>query len=220
MTCTPLNDHGIPINLSESDLQHILEVTSRAYAESTARTYGTGLLIFHIFCNQKDIPEVQCTSANHLLLSSFIATLVGVYLGKTITNYLYGIHAWHTIHGVPWRIQQTKLDTLLRAADTLTPPLSLKPKHISYTTEHLWRLHEHLDLANSGFNIAVFACLTTTFWGTACLGEMTVKTLNSFDPLIHTKPSNIKIIQDHLGLLQTEILIPHTKSAPCGETIS
>jgi hypothetical protein len=96
----------------------------------------------------------------------------------------------------------------------------LKPKCIPYTTEHLQRLHEHLDLANSGFNIAVFACLTTTFWGTAHLGETTVKTLNSFDPLIHTKPSDVKIVQDHLGLSQTEILIPCTKSAPHGETIS
>jgi hypothetical protein len=105
MARTPLDDHGIPINLSKSDLQRILEVTSRAYAESTAGTYGTGLLVFHVFCDQKDIPEAQHTPANHLLLSSFIATLAGAYSGKTITNYLYGIHAWHTIHGVPWRIQ-------------------------------------------------------------------------------------------------------------------
>jgi hypothetical protein len=220
MAHTPLNNHSIPINLSESDLQHILEVTSRAYAESTAETYGTGLLIFHIFCNQKDIPEAQRAPANYLLLSSFIATLADAYSGKTITNYLYSVHAWHTIHGVPWRIQRTKLDTLLRAAETLTPPLSLKPKHISYTTEHLRRLYEHLDLANSSFDIAVFACHTTTFWETARLGETIVKTLNSFDLLTHTKPSDVKIVQDCLGLSQTEILIPHTKSAPHGETIS
>jgi hypothetical protein len=52
------------------------------------------------------------------------------------------------------------------------------------------------------------------------VGEMTVKTLNSFNPLTYTKPSNVKIVQDHLGLSQTDILIPHTKSAPHGETIS
>jgi hypothetical protein len=188
MACTPLDDHGIPINLSESNLQRILEVTSRAYVESTASTYGTGLLVFHVFCDKKDILEAQRAPASLLLLSSFIATLAGAYSGKTITNYLYGVHAWHTIHSVPWTIQRTELDTLLRAADTLTPTLSLKPKRIPYTIEHLQRLHEHLDLSNSGFDIAMFACLTTTFWGTAQVGEMTVKTLNSFDPLTYTKP--------------------------------
>jgi hypothetical protein len=220
MARTPLDDHGIPINLSESDLQHILEVTSRAYMESTAGTYGTGLLVFHVFCDKKDILEAQHAPASHLLLSSFVATLVGAYSGKTIMNYLYSVHAWHTIHGVPWTIQRTELDTLLRAADTLTPPLSLKPKCIPYIIKYLWRLHKHLDLSNSGFDIAVFACLTTTFWGTAQVGETTVKTLNSFNPLTHTKPSDVKIVQDHLGLSQTDILIPHTKSAPHRETIS
>jgi hypothetical protein len=113
MVHTLLDDHSIPINLSKSDLQYILEVTSRVYAESTAATYGTGLLVFYVFCNKKDILEAQCTPANYLLLSSFVATLAGAYSGKTIINYLYGIHAWHTIHGVPWRIQRTKLDTHL-----------------------------------------------------------------------------------------------------------
>jgi hypothetical protein len=167
MAHTPLDDHGIPINLSKSDLQCILEITSRAYAESTASTYGTSLLIFHVFCNKKDILEAQRAPASLLLLSSFIATQADAYSGKMITNYLYSIHAWHTIHGVPWTIQRTELDTLLWAADTLTPALSLKPNRIPYTIEHLQRLHEHLDLSNSGFNITVFACLTTTFWGTA-----------------------------------------------------
>jgi hypothetical protein len=49
---------------------------------------------------------------------------------------------------------------------------------------------------------------------------MTVKTLNSFDRLTHIKPSDVKIVQNCLGLSQTDILIPRTKSAPHGETIS
>jgi hypothetical protein len=67
---------------------------------------------------------------------------------------------------------------------------------------------------------AIYACLTTTFWATARIGETTVPTLTSFDHNVHVKPSNVSKETDRQGLSQTAFFIPCTKSAPQGESIA
>ena len=57
-------------------------------------------------------------------------------------------------------------------------------------------------------------CLTTAFWGTARLGEVTVPTLDGFDPKIHVKVSDVEFgIQDDDSNEVTEIFIPWMKTA-------
>ena len=61
---------------------------------------------------------------------------------------------------------------------------------------------------------AILACLTTAFWGTARLGEVTVKTSNTFDPTVHVKVSDVKYgILDQNNLEMTAIFIPWMKVA-------
>jgi hypothetical protein len=94
-----LNSEGIPLNLLPDDLLRIRDVLSRAYAELTAASYGSGLLVYHVFCDRKGISEAQCAPADSLLIASFIATFAGSYAGSTVANYVHGIHAWHTTSG-------------------------------------------------------------------------------------------------------------------------
>jgi len=54
-----LDDQGLPINLTAEDLQRIQDVLTTAYAPTTAAAYGSGLLVFHVFCDRKSIPEEQ-----------------------------------------------------------------------------------------------------------------------------------------------------------------
>ena len=61
-------------------------------------------------------------------------------------------------------------------------------------------------------DVAVFACLTSAFWSTARLGELTVKNLTAFDPKVHVKRSNLGESVDRKGLKTTTIDIPETKS--------
>ena len=58
----PYSQHparGQEVGISNEDLDRIGNVISHAWTENTRQTYGTGLLIYHIFCDKKQIPEPQ-----------------------------------------------------------------------------------------------------------------------------------------------------------------
>ncbi|KAF8546229.1 hypothetical protein OG21DRAFT_1427676 [Imleria badia] len=214
--CTAGNSQ---MTLSDSDIQRIYNVISHAWANSTKETYGSGLLAFHIFCDSKGIPEPQRAPADAPIIAAFISTLAGSYSGSAIANYVSGIRAWHTIHGLDWSINDNKANALLKAASSLAPPRSKRAPREPYTVDTLLVIRCHLDLA-SPLHAAVFACLTTAFYTTARTGELTVKTLHAFDPLIHIKPSDVTVQHDRHNNLVTNFHLPRTKSAPAGEDIS
>ena len=47
--------------------------------------------MWHIFCDNKRVPEAQRAPAVQSLLSAFVAHLATAYSGKTIANYLNGV---------------------------------------------------------------------------------------------------------------------------------
>jgi hypothetical protein len=96
----------------------------QAWEEGTWESYGSGLLMFHMYCDNKAIPEIQRAPVSKILLSAFISELVGAYSGKTISNYIYGVRAWHILHGVAWQLNEPETKALLMAASKLTPQSS------------------------------------------------------------------------------------------------
>lgn len=214
-----LDNMGIPLNLSTADMDLIKDVLAQAYAESMAGTYGTGLLAFHVYCDIKKITEEQRAPTGQLLLSGFISALAGAYAGRTLSNYVYGVRAWHLIHGVAWLPNDAEMVSLLRAAAKLTPAQSKRKPRTPFTVACIESIHTLLDLSLP-FDAAVFACLTTTFWSCARVGETTIPRINAFDPNIHVSASAPTIVHDREGFAQTEFLIPRTKCGVRGESIS
>jgi hypothetical protein len=145
--------------------------------------------------------------------------MVGSYAGKTIANYIQGVRAWHVLHGVLWNLNDMEIETLLRGAEKLSPMSSKRKKRQPYTIPFITALWEHLDTDNP-FDAAVYACLTSTFYSAARVCEFTVRTLDSFDPTIHVKPSNVTINRDRNNLEVTTFHLPRTKSAADGEEVS
>ncbi|KIJ11617.1 hypothetical protein PAXINDRAFT_15527 [Paxillus involutus ATCC 200175] len=88
-----------------------------------------------------------------------------------------------------------------------------------YTVDMLASIWTHLNLS-SPLHTAVFACLTTAFYATARIGELTTKTLHSFNPTMHIKPSNVREEWDHQGNMVMNFHLPKLKSAPNGEDIN
>ncbi|PBK97134.1 hypothetical protein ARMGADRAFT_1052895 [Armillaria gallica] len=88
-------------------------------------TYGSGLLLYHVFC---DIPEI---------LSSFLASMAGNYASGTLSSYLHGLRAWHILHGLPWLVNDAETSALITAAKPCLP----------YTCDTLTALLLHLDLS-------------------------------------------------------------------------
>lgn len=206
-----LDARGHPTNLSQADLERISDVLMHAWAESTRETYGSGLLVWHVFCDSKLVPEDQRAPASDILLHSFVATIAGCYSGSTVSNFIHGIRAWHLLHGVEWRLDKALTDSLLKAATNLAP-LSLKRKpRQPWTVDFLTTILSKLDL-NDPLHVAVDSCLTTTFYTAARLGEFTLRTLTSFDPQLHISPAGIFESTDRNGLKTTGFRLPKTKT--------
>ena len=208
-----LDDNGISTNLGEQDLERIQKVLGEAYAPQTRSTYGTGLFVFHSFCDHKNILEEHRAPVDHTVLASFISTLVGTYGGNTIRNYIYGVRAWHIIHGIKWEADNNELETLLKAGHKLTPKEARRKAKEPWTTDYLTAICQSLK-RDKPKDAAVLTCLTTAFWGTARLSEVTVKNPKSFDPNIHVKVSNVRYgVLDKNKVEVTAIFIPWTKVA-------
>ena len=208
-----LDEEGRPTNLGETDLTRIKEVLQETFAPNTRSTYGTGLLMFHIFCDQKEIEEEHRAPVNQTVLSSFISTLAGTYGGSTIRNYVYGIRAWHIVHGAKWKINDNEAEALLKAGNKLSPKDARRKEKQPWTLKYLTDICEKLNKDNPK-DAAILACLTTAFWGTARLGEVTVEKLDGFNPDIHVKVSNVQHgVKDRNNLEETIIFIPWTKAA-------
>jgi hypothetical protein len=205
--------------LSEVERERTKDTMIHAWEEDTRAAYGSGLLMWHCFCDSKGVSEYDRAPATQTLLSAFVAHMAAAYSGKTISNYLNGVRAWHLLHSVPWALEKREMDTMLRAADKLTPNSSKRKKRLPYTPAFITAVQQHLDLENP-LDAAVFACLTTCFYASARLGEFTVRTIGSFSPDAHVTIQNLSYDQDRNNLKVTVLHLPRTKAAGCqGEDV-
>ena len=204
--------------LSDEDLERIELVMARAWELDTHATYSSGLLHFMVFCDKKNMPERDRAPANHMLLLSFVPTLAGAYSGSAISNYLYGVRAWHILHRVPWRVEKAEMDAMLKAAEKVTPASSKRKKRRPYTIEFILAIRQHPDLSKP-LDVSVFACLTTCFFGTGRVGEFTVPRLDGFNPEIHISRERIAYDQTHEGQKVTVLHVPCTKTSQQGEDL-
>jgi hypothetical protein len=212
---TPIHTQiAAPGHTIVNKLEHerIKDTMIHAWEEDTREAYGAGLLMWHCFCDGRTIPEQERAPASQPLLSAFVAHMAAVYSGKTISNYLHGVRAWHVLHSIPWHLEKCKMDAMLRAADKLTPSSSKRKKRRPYTPDFIAAVKQQMNLKDP-LDAAVFACLTTCFYASARLGEFTVRTLTSFNPNVHITTRNLSYEQDCNNLKVTALHLPRTKMA-------
>ncbi|KAH7903385.1 hypothetical protein BJ138DRAFT_1020727, partial [Hygrophoropsis aurantiaca] len=198
---------------SDIQLDRILEVIGASWAPSTKETYGAGLLVFHVYCDMCELPESARCPLSLNLLTSFVASCAGSYSGSTLASYTAGLRAWHLLHGVPWHINTDELKAVLEGATRLAPPSSKIAKRSPFTPAILTLFRSHMQL-DKPQDAAIFACMTVVFYGVARLGEFTVNSLKSFDPVKHVTCMRLSQETDRNGLLVTKIHVPSTKSSP------
>jgi hypothetical protein len=155
---------------SKAEHERIKDTMVHAWEEDTREAYGAGLLMWHCFCDDRAISKQGRAPASQALLSAFVAHMAATYSGKTISNYLHGVRAWHVLHSVPWQLDKNEMETMLCAADKLTPASSKRKKQCPYTPGFIVALKQQMDLEDP-LDAAVFACLTTCFYTTARLRE-------------------------------------------------
>jgi len=155
-------------------------------------------------------------------LASFITDLAGAYAGDTIANYVQGVRAWHRIYDISWNIDELHIQTILKGARKSTPEALKMPKRQPLLIEDITAVRAQINLSEP-LDAAFFACLTTTFFTAARLGEFTIKNLGSFNAETHIKTKDVQQdIVDRSGNKVTTFHLPHTKMVPKergGETI-
>ena len=186
---------------------------------STLEGYGSGLLTFHVRCDVRAIPEEQQAPLSPIIAAAFISMLASTYSWKTIRNYLYGIHTWHIFHGVKWEMNKPEMEALLKATEKTTPESSKQNKKTPYMPPSILAIWAQLDL-NNPFDIAVYTCLTTTFYSCTRIGEFTIPTLTAFKLTSHVKPSDVTTEHDRNSLISIAFQIPQTKTSTHGESVS
>lgn len=181
-------------------------------------TYGAGLLVFHVFCDMRNISEEARCPASSTLICMFIASCAGSYSGSTLANYVFGVRAWHIINGQRWAMDNNQVKATLEGASRLAPPVSKRGQHPPMKREMVEKLNKQLD-PNVPLDASVQACLDIMFYSVSRTRVLTVPTQTSFDPAIHIKPSDLRDEVDRNGLKVKVGHLPKTKSAPEGEDI-
>ena len=181
--------------VSDEDLKRIQDVMAHAWELDTHATYASGLLNFMVFCDQKNIPEKDRAPASQLLIMSFVSTLATAYSGSAISNYVYGVWAWHLLHSIPWKISKPELEALLKAAEKLTPLSSRRKKRCPYTIDFMLAIWNNMDL-DLPLGASAFACLATCFFVTGRIGEFTVQRLDGFNPKLHVSRAQLSYDQN------------------------
>jgi hypothetical protein len=214
----PRSAAGNLIPLSAADLERTLQVTALRWAKSTLTSYGTGLMYYHEFCDARDIAEESHTLVSTELMQTSLAVLVGAYSVTTIKNASAGVQAWHCIHGIEWRVPDGALDVLYQAALACTLSLSWRRLRNPVRTRLIEQIYLRIDW-NLAKDLAWFACLTTVFHATACLGEFGLPTIDAFDAAKHVTPAHVSKVANHLGNEVTQFKLPWTKVLATGKTV-
>lgn len=198
--------------LTNDQVEMIISLISASYASGTRGTYGSGLLVFHVFCDKSGIPEhARCPAPTPLILL-FIGQCAGFYSGSTLANYVFGVRAWHIVHGRPWSTDDDQIRAALKGAEIRAPPTSKRPKRAPFTETHINTILADMD-GNSHLDVAVAACLCIAFFAVARTGEVTVPSLATFDTKLHPTRSDVRGDQDRHGFKVTVCHLPSTKAS-------
>jgi hypothetical protein len=201
--------------LTLNELKRRFLVISHGWAPATLSTYGTGLLLYHVYCDQHDVSEERRCPTDMWLLQSFIAECAGGYARTTVDNAIAGVRAWHLLHGMPWTVRPDELEPALRGVSALAPPK--QPPRAPVRVELMRRIFALLT--GTAFDVAWWACFTTVFWSCARLGEFVVPVEDTFDARVHITPAQVVRRRDAEGNWLTVFSLPWTKVKADGEEV-
>ncbi|KIJ52293.1 hypothetical protein M422DRAFT_93452, partial [Sphaerobolus stellatus SS14] len=150
-------------------LERLLTVMSQAWAPGTHETYGAGLLVFHVFCDTRNVPEsLQCPASTNLILA-FLSTSAG-------------IKAWHTLHGAAWNVAPTEIAAVLEGANRLAPASSKRPPRQPVLKNSTFPGFTVVLNLTSPFDCSVRAAFAVIFWTMVRTREFIQLTLNGHNP--------------------------------------
>ncbi|KIK76848.1 hypothetical protein PAXRUDRAFT_17898 [Paxillus rubicundulus Ve08.2h10] len=186
-------------SLSDQEIERILSVIGASWSESTKELYGTGLLIFHVYCDINNIPDHRRAPVSANTFTAFLSSCAGAYSGSTVANYAATVKAWHLLHGMEWTVKDAEYKALLEGATRLAPSSSKRPKCAPFTVDILEKFSLFMNLDD--------------------LREFTVPAISKFNPSKHITRAGFALTQNHKGLPIMQFSLPSTKTSREGEEV-
>jgi hypothetical protein len=177
-------------------VQNTYNLIRNSLAHNTRSTYGAGVLKFTQFCDEWGIEAEARVPASAELITAFVSEFSGKVSGNTICSWLAGIRSWHIHQRAPWNGEDEWVILARSAANKNGTAFKRSPR-APVSLEHLLVLRKHLKLSTP-FHTAIWATALVTFFGCRRLGETTVLSEASFNPLHHVTHSSAKVLQPFL----------------------
>jgi hypothetical protein len=176
-------------SLPSSQIDHLKATLHGSIVPKTAGNYAAGIARFHEYCDKFNIPEVERYPASDVLLAAFVSSWCGQISDKTVDGWLSGIRKHHDYMGAPWK-GDFLLATVLQTIEKQVLTTSRRPPRPPASYAHIEALAKDLDFTSNCFEAAVFAIACVAFWGICRLGELTIPSINTFDPQFHASRSS------------------------------
>ncbi|KIJ29094.1 hypothetical protein M422DRAFT_188923, partial [Sphaerobolus stellatus SS14] len=196
----------------------VLVVLMVGWATGTLSAYGSGLLLFHLFCDEREVQEQAHCPVDPTVLLAFVAACAGHYSGSTISNSVHAVWAWHVLHGVRWAPSRDELTAVLNGATRLAPLSSKRAQRDPWTVEMICKVCFALDPENP-FDIAFYSALTTIFWTMSRSVELLVDGVNNFSLERNITQAGVKVETNGEGIPVMVFSLPWTKVSQTGEKV-
>jgi hypothetical protein len=212
LSLLPLDANGRPLPALLADLEQARCVANTSIAIGTRRLYGSGILVFNVYCDRIGVDNYGRIPASNAIMLGFVASLAGSYSQGTISSYVSGVRFWHQVHGIDWLGVDAHINREIHGTGEHAPEKSKRKLCLPVLPAHLVAIQQQLDLT-SPLDAAVWACACCTFWAVARLGELVVRRLPGFDPAIHPACRHVTLNQlDRSGHNVNIIHLPSTKT--------
>ena len=120
------------------------------------------LVVFHVFFNVHNVPEIDRCLVSQPLLLLFVSMCAETYSGNTLANYIVDVHTWHMLHGRSWLLDSDTLKATTEGAACLAPPSIKHPQHDPFTPDIITLFKFQLS-PDDPLEAALFMCITICF---------------------------------------------------------
>jgi integrase len=162
-------------------LEH--RTTLDGWAPKTRVGHRNAKARFVRFCDAFLVPLNERFPVSEAVLCAFAAHRAGRVAGATVRNDLAGLHAYHTLHGLPWP-SPPRLRYIVAGVERARPASSRQALRPPVSLPLLRGVHEGTNL-NVGLQAAVRACAFVAFYGQYRMGELLPEAISDFDPRWH-----------------------------------
>ena len=153
-----------------------------ALAQSTKKTYSSGMQQFFTFCSQMNInPHLP---VNEDVLINFSGAMARCVQYTTIKNYLSAVKNYHSSHGYELPLSNfLRLRLILRGIKRLQGQQSKVRRPITLQLLNLFSYLLNVQHTDNRDSLMLWAAITLAFFGFLRLGELTSN--QTFDPKHH-----------------------------------